>query len=212
MDSVRGFLLGLLLCCVAAPAMAAEALVGHYTDYTGAPIKVSLLDNGKGRIDLGSDAYFLLDGDNIWVVSKFMDDNWSKADFVARTKHALLETPGILQKYTRVGVVDTGYTTEVAGYAGKSFEVTVAGTGETYMVVLGDDKDVARLSKAVMIFFQDFNQAPGRRDVVELINGSLKGSYGVLSLDRELTLKKIERLDFEPIYFELPPEFNKPSS
>lgn len=209
MYRVRGFLLGLLLCCAAAPAMAVEALVGYYMDYTDAPIVVSLLDNGKGRIDLGSDAYFLLDGENIWVVSKYMDDNWSKADFVARTKKALSETPGILQKYTRVGVVDTGYTTEVAGYTGKSFEVTVVGTGETYIVVLSDDKDVAKLSKAVMIFFQDLNQAPGRRDVVEMVNGSLKGDYGILRLDRELTLKKIERRDFEPDYFELPAEFKK---
>lgn len=209
MYRVRGFLLGLLLCCAAAPAMAAEALVGYYTDYTDAPIIVSLLDNGKGRIDLGSDAYFLLDGENVWVVSKFMDDDWSKADFVARTKKALSETPGILQKYTRVGVVDTGYTTEVAGYTGKSFEVTVAGTGETYIAVLSDNKDVAKLSKAVMIFFQDLNQNPGRRDVVELVNSSLKADYGILSLDRELTLKKIERRDFEPDYFELPPEFKK---
>lgn len=209
MYSVRSFLLGLLLCCVATSAMAAEALVGHYVDSTGTPIKVSLLDNGKGRIDLGSDAYFLLDGDNIWVVSKYMDDSWSKADFVARTKKALQETPGILQKYTRGGVVDTGYTTEVAGYTGKSFEVTVAGTGETYIVVLSDDKDVAKLSKAVMIFFQDLNQVSGRRDVVELINSNLKADYGVLSLDKELTLKKIERQDYKPDYFELPTELNK---
>lgn len=212
MFRIRGFFLGLLLCCAASSAMAAEALVGHYVDHTGAPIKVSLLNNGKGRIDLGPEAYFLLDGDKVWVVSKYMDDDWTRADFVARTKQALQETPGMLQKYTRVGVIDTGYTTEVAGYTGKSFEATVAGTGETYIVVLSDDKDVARLSKAVMIFFQDLNQAPGSRDVVELINKSLKADYGVLNLDRELTLQKIERQEYEPGYFELPSELNKPVS
>lgn len=209
MNIVRGFLLGLVLCCAASVAVAAEALVGHYVDHTGSAIKVSLLSNGKGRIDLGPEAYFLLDGDKIWVVSKYMDDDWTKADFVARTKQALLETPGILQKYTHVGVIDTGYTTEVAGYEGKSFEVTVAGTGEKYMLVLSDDKDVARLSKAIMIIFQDLNQEPGRRDVVEQINASLKADYGVLNLDRELTLQKIERQEYEPAYFELPAAFKK---
>lgn len=209
MYRIRGFLLGLLFCCVASSAMAAEALVGHYVDHTGAPIKVSLLNNGKGRIDLGPEAYFLLDGDDIWVVSKYMNNEWTRADFVARTKQALRETPGMLQKYTNVGVIDTGYAEEVAGYAGKSFEVTVAGTGETYLAVLSENKDVSRLSKAAMIFFQDMNQAVGKRDVVELINGSLKANYGVLSLDRELMLKKIERQDYNQEYFELPADLKK---
>ena len=204
-----GFFMALVLFFMAPSSMAAEALVGQYLDHTGASITVSLLDNGKGRIDLNNEAYFLIDGQNIWVISTYLDDQWTKNDFVERTKEAVLASPGMLQKYTYVSVVDTGYVSEIMGYESKTFEVTVAGTGEVYELILSQNKDVARLSKAIMIFFQDMSQPIGSRDVIELINDKLKSDYGVLKLDRELTLNKVERREYDSGYFEIPVQFQK---
>lgn len=200
----RYLVICLLILFMPLQALAVEALVGHYEDHTGAAVKVSVLKDGKARIDIGSEVYFLCDGDNVNVVSAYMDDKWTKADFVALTTDAISDNPSILQKYSRVGVIDTGYTTEVAGYTGKTFEITVSGTGEVYTINLVEDPDVAKLSKVIMILFRDWTLPPGSRDVVEIINDKLKTGYGMLSIDREIALKKVSREEYDAAYFELP--------
>lgn len=194
----------LLFLFIPLKSWAAEALVGHYMDHTGAPVTVLALNDGRARIDLSPEVFLLLEGQNIWVIASYEEGEWHKNDFVELTTEAIAENPGMLYKYSRVTVKDTGYGKDIAGYAGKTFQVNVKGTGESYIVTVSNHKDVARLSKVVMVLFRDFTLAPGGRDVMEAINTAARADYGVLNLDRELTLQKIERKEYDESYFKVP--------
>lgn len=201
---------GLLTCVLlvfafSAPAWAVKGLTGYYKDHSGAEIKVVLGPGGKGRIDLAADVFFILDGDKVWTVAE-LDEGWTLTDFVARTKEALSAKPGTLHKYTRVKVKDTGYAQAAAGYTGQVFEVSVIGTGEVYTLTAVRDPAVARLSRAVMVFFRDFNAPLGGRDVMEVVNASFKPGYGVLNLDDVLVLNKVEYKEYDEFYFDVPAE------
>ena len=203
---MRGFIIILAILFWAAPVWAVNALVGYYKDHTGADIKVVLGPGGQGRINLASDVFFILDGDNIWAASEIEGAGWTVIDFAERTRETTRAKPGLLQKYTKVTVKDTGYTQTTAGYAGKVFEVKVNGTGEVYTITAVKDPAVARLSKAVMIFFRDMDAEPAQSDVMAIINANFKGGYGILNLDNALVLKKVERAEYDEAYFVLPAE------
>lgn len=196
----------LLLLCLPLKVSAAPVLAGHYVDQTGAVITVLLANDGRARINLDEEVYFLLDTGHIWTISMLDEGQWAVMDFVERTTTAVLENPAILQKYTRVTIKPTEYVRKIAGYDGKVFEVSVRGTGEVYPLVVTSNRDVVRLSKVVMVFFQDMNQGQGRRDVMEILNSQYNSYYGVLSLDAELTLRRVEHRDYPESYFDLPKE------
>lgn len=190
------------------PVWAGEALVGYYEDGTGASVKVYVGDNGKARIDLDDDVYFLLEGDRVWTVS-FQEGTWTVSDFVALTQAALLNDPSLLSQFTDVNIRNTGYTRSVAGIMGEIFEVTVNNTNAKYTVTVARDKNAARLSRVVMTLFRDMTLQQGYRDIMENLNRQFKSNYGILSLDTELVLLGMARQVVDEDYFALPAEITK---
>lgn len=208
-----GLMVCSLLCClVAAPLWAAEALVGNYASENLDDLRIIFKSDQVFRINLaeedGEDVFMLMSDGKRWLVGRDDDESaWEAFDFgVMADFIAAMEEP--LPDLSAKAKITKAGTQTVSGIAGEVFKIQYPDGAdfEDYTLVLTDNADVAALTKAMLVFFKDFDEddLTIMTFIITRLNQENKKDYGLLVFDDDFEFKGLAREDYPDSYFALP--------
>ncbi|MDH3997803.1 MAG: hypothetical protein OET90_03085 [Desulfuromonadales bacterium] len=210
---MRFFLTLLLLFTFVSPAFSGDMLITWQTA-DGHKMKVAHRDDNHVRMQTTPDAYTLLTGDKIYMVSK-SDDGWQVMDYDQMAglaaqfggSQAVAEIGDYKAKYKK-----TGKTEKIAGYKGTVYQVTVRdGSGKVVQddqVVFSKSGDVKRASKAMMLIAAKMGDKMGAafsQSMDEAMQQAQNNSYGgALRYGKDMKVVSIDKKSLPGDYFKLP--------
>lgn len=209
-----GLMVCSLLCCLAAaPLWAAEALVGNYASENFDSLQIVIKNDQTFRINIveddeGENVFMLMADGKRWLVGR--DDNessWEAFDFDIMTDFiAAMEEP--LPDLSAKAKITKAGTKTLSGIAGEIFKVQYPDGADfdDYTLVLTDNADVAKVTKAMLVFFRDIDEdeLTVMAYIITRLNHENKKEYGMLAFDDEFEFTGLARQDYPDGYFALP--------
>ncbi len=174
----------------------------------GSTFSISVRDLQHVRMDTAPDAYSLLSGEKLYMVSRDEDGQWSAMDMdqmagmMGMIGGGTQDSSSYDSKY-----VNTGRTERIAGYTGKVYEVEVTENGKLVSrdeVVLSSHGDIERVSKGWMAIVKQMSSIMSL-DMAEVIDESESHGYGgVLRYGDDMILQSVSKTSLSASYFALP--------
>ena len=192
-----------------------EDIVSTWRHKNGNTIKLAMRDANRVRMDTGTDKYILLEGENMYMVTR-QDGQWTAMDMDVLA--GMMNRFGIQARAAEQKAdahpsrfEDTGRTETVAGYKGN---VYVAETKDAdgrpidhVEIVFSKHADVEAAGKAWLRIASRLGDILGARTAQEIETASVKADtadYGGILRVGEMSLVSIAKPALDAAYFDLP--------
>lgn len=208
---MRRFVICLLavLFLLPAPLWAAKALEGTYASEQLGLLKIVIKNDDTYRIDIIEDdeepISMMVIGGKRWVVGRDDPDTpWEVLDYDAVLTHFADEMT-TLPDMSKDADIAKPTTQTVGKFKGQAFKVDYPDEGD-FMLVLSDDKDVAKVSKLILALMKEIgeDEIVMAAYVMERLAGEQQKDFGLLVCEDDYELKNLEYKDYPDSYFMLP--------
>lgn len=209
----RVAVLGVLLWLAAAPAWAADVLVGLYIDDSPADaMRVVYKDAEHFRVDMLTDdrvdSFILVNGKRRWLAERdYTRELWEVFDFdmiVMVFGPDLNEEPAT--DMTDLITFSASGAQTVNGFAGETYSVQTGPYFSSFKLVLTEDKDAAAITSAWTSVVKSLaeNETAAFLGALDYIERQNQSKYGLLKYDNKFILKSVRYMEYPDNYFELP--------
>lgn len=193
-----------------------QALAGDisatFKNADGTTMTLSSRDPEHARMDGSPDAYTLMQGNKIYMVSNDGQGNWTAMDMDQMAGMMGLIGGGQDASGYAASYSDTGRTERIAGYTGKVFAVEVTDNGKLVSreeVVLSTHEDIRRINLAWLTMAERMSSVMSL-DMAEAIGESrAHGHGGMLRYGDNMVLQSLNKGALPAGYFNLPPDAQK---
>ncbi|MFZ5723552.1 MAG: hypothetical protein ACOY33_07805 [Pseudomonadota bacterium] len=197
--------LALAALVLAVPAVSPADTVGTYaikSDKGSRALTVSYKNEQAVRMDVGDDAYMLVSGDKVYMVS-IRNGKTTAVDMSTLPKFG--PTPKPESKPSEGRMTKTGRTETIAGVPGDVYEVITA-EGRKHELVVSTDKRVQGIGKGFMALGKRMNQSSGGDPSIDTaLRAALKqGGGAMLRTDQSMVLQSVAEKSLPASHYQLP--------
>jgi hypothetical protein len=192
----------------------ASDIVATWENHSGTSMQLSYRDDHHIRMDTSNDAYMLVSGDKVYMVTN-QDGQWKALDMnkMAGIVHGYdhqaaksIASSDIIRK-----LKNTGRTEKVAGYTGKVFLAQYKddnGQMQQEEVVLSNAPDIIRINQGWAALYARMGQTMGQetyKAMQSTLKESQKAGYGgLLRYSDDFKLHSVKKTTLNDGYFLLP--------
>lgn len=183
-------------------------VAAHFKNADGTTMTISARDTKHVRMDASPDAYTLLNGNKIYMISRDDDGTWNAMDMdqMAGMMGMMGGSTEDASSY-KAEYIDTGRTERIAGYKGKVYELEVTDNGKLVSrdeVVLSTHGDIKRINESYMAIAKQMSSIMTPDMTKAFDDASSHGYGGMLRYGDDMVLQRLDKGPLGDNYFELP--------
>lgn len=183
-------------------------LAATFKNADGSTMTISARDSQHVRMASAPDAYTLMNGSKIYMVSRDDEGKWHVMDMdqMAGMMGALGGGDAETSDY-EASFKDTGRTEQIAGYTGKVYQVEVKENGKLVSndeVVFSTHEDITAINQAWLAMAKQMSSIMSM-DMTEIMDDSTNHGYGgMLRHSTDMVLQRLDTGNLSADYFDLP--------